>query len=62
MPDPAAAVGSSAPHALMSPTPAQVVSIVSDTELKVTALNGKKLGQRKNCNLPGEDVGERARA
>ena len=34
----------------------KVNSIVSDTELKGTVLNSKKLGERKNCNLPGVKV------
>ena len=31
----------------------EVVSIISDTELLARPLNSKKLGERKNCNLPG---------
>lgn len=34
----------------------QVDEILSDTELRGTVLNSKKLGQRKNCNLPGVKV------
>jgi pyruvate kinase len=34
----------------------QVDQILSDTELRGTVLNSKKLGQRKNCNLPGVKV------
>jgi pyruvate kinase len=34
----------------------QVDSIVSKTVLKGTVLNTKKLGERKNCNLPGVKV------
>ncbi len=30
-----------------------MTQILSDTELKGTVLNSHKLGQRKNCNLPG---------
>jgi len=33
-----------------------VDSIESDTVLKGTVLNTKKLGERKNCNLPGVKV------
>ena len=32
----------------------EVTEITSDSELKAKVLNSKKLGQRKNCNLPGE--------
>jgi pyruvate kinase len=34
----------------------QVDEILSDHELRGTVLNSKKLGQRKNCNLPGVKV------
>jgi pyruvate kinase len=34
----------------------QVDQILSGTELRGTVLNTKKLGQRKNCNLPGVKV------
>jgi pyruvate kinase len=34
----------------------RVDSIESDTVLKGTVLNSKKLGERKNCNLPGVKV------
>jgi len=34
----------------------KVNSIESDTVLKGTVLNSKKLGERKNCNLPGVKV------
>ncbi|KAG2495346.1 hypothetical protein HYH03_006615 [Edaphochlamys debaryana] len=34
----------------------EVLEILSDTELRAKALNGKPLGQRKNCNLPGVHV------
>jgi hypothetical protein len=34
----------------------RVDSIVSKTVLKGTVLNTKKLGERKNCNLPGVKV------
>jgi pyruvate kinase len=33
-----------------------VDEILSPTELRGTVLNSKKLGQRKNCNLPGVKV------
>ena len=34
----------------------EVVQILNDTELKGKVLNAKKLGERKNCNLPGVKV------
>ncbi|GIL77051.1 hypothetical protein Vretimale_3233 [Volvox reticuliferus] len=34
----------------------EVVSILSDTELLGRVINSHKLGQRKNCNLPGVHV------
>ena len=34
----------------------KVTEIISDTVLKGTVLNSKKLGERKNCNLPGVKV------
>eukprot|EP00798_Chlamydomonas_sp_ICE-L_P001363 gene1363-32726_t len=34
----------------------QVLEILSDTELRGKCLNSKKLGPRKNCNLPGVKV------
>ncbi|GFR42123.1 hypothetical protein Agub_g2966 [Astrephomene gubernaculifera] len=34
----------------------EVLEILSDTELRARALNTKKLGQRKNVNLPGVHV------
>lgn len=34
----------------------EVLEILSDTELKGKVLNSKKLGERKNCNLPGVKV------
>ena len=34
----------------------EILSILSDTELKGRVLNSKVLGERKNCNLPGVKV------
>jgi pyruvate kinase len=33
--------------------PLQVLEVLDDTKLLGRALNSHKLGQRKNCNLPG---------
>ena len=35
----------------------EVIKILSDNELEGKVLNSKKLGERKNCNLPGGWVG-----
>ena len=50
---PAMACMRQTPYTRLPPTRPQVDSILSDTELVGTALNGKSLGERKNCNLPG---------
>lgn len=34
-------------------SPLQVIAVTSDTEILGKALNHKKLGERKNVNLPG---------
>lgn len=34
----------------------KVIQIINDRELRGTVLNSKQLGERKNCNLPGEDT------
>ena len=36
----------------------EVLEILTETELRGRCMNNKKLGERKNCNLPGEGQGE----
>jgi pyruvate kinase len=38
---------------LLPPVPGQVLEVLDDTRVRGRVLNTHKLGQRKNCNLPG---------